>query len=60
MRLYLYGPLQARDSHIKEETLWDLAAQEKQAFEGALSVIDGLMTKTGTKDKYLQHFVDTL
>ncbi|TBU25646.1 hypothetical protein BD311DRAFT_852410, partial [Dichomitus squalens] len=44
----------------KEETIRDLEAQEAKAFEGAPSSVDGLATSTGTKDKYFQHFVDSL
>ena len=36
----------------------DLHDQEARIFSGAPSAVDGMGTRTGTKDKYLQHFID--
>ncbi|CDO70741.1 hypothetical protein BN946_scf184798.g56 [Trametes cinnabarina] len=44
----------------KAEALEALAKQEARAFEGAPSAVDHMATETGTKDKYLQHFLDKL
>ncbi|KAI0365438.1 hypothetical protein BV20DRAFT_925278, partial [Pilatotrama ljubarskyi] len=52
--------LQAGRPRTKAETLEQLSKQERRAFEGAPSAVDGLATETGVKDKYLLHFVNKL
>ncbi|KAI0739792.1 hypothetical protein C8Q80DRAFT_1357527 [Daedaleopsis nitida] len=48
------------EARTKEATLDTLHTQWKAALRGAPSSVDKLATETGTKDKYLQHFVDIL
>ncbi|KAI0633449.1 hypothetical protein C8Q77DRAFT_1217845 [Trametes polyzona] len=52
--------LQEGKARYKSETIRDLAEQERRAFEGAPSAVEGLATESGTKDKYLQYFIDAL
>ncbi|EIN04249.1 hypothetical protein PUNSTDRAFT_76480, partial [Punctularia strigosozonata HHB-11173 SS5] len=44
----------------KAETIRNLEAQLKRVLEGAPSAVNHMATETGTKDKYLQHFIDQL
>lgn len=45
---------------VKDRTLADLAAQHERVMGGAPSAVDAMATKSGTKDKYYQHFVDQI
>ncbi len=51
---------QAGSPRTKSQTLQDLHEQEERAFGGAPSSIAEMGTRTGTKDKYFQHFVNEL
>ncbi|KAJ7460521.1 hypothetical protein B0H11DRAFT_1923926 [Mycena galericulata] len=44
----------------KEETIADLNAQLQRAIDGAPSAVDDMATESGSKDKYIQHFLDKL
>ncbi|EIN08604.1 hypothetical protein PUNSTDRAFT_28808, partial [Punctularia strigosozonata HHB-11173 SS5] len=44
----------------KAETIRNLEAQLKRVLDGAPSAVNHLATETGTKDKYLQYFIDQL
>ncbi|KAJ7697712.1 hypothetical protein B0H17DRAFT_855105, partial [Mycena rosella] len=44
----------------KDQIVADLTAQLKRAIDGAPSALDDMATECGSKDKYLQYFLDKL
>ncbi|OSD07171.1 hypothetical protein PYCCODRAFT_1358838 [Trametes coccinea BRFM310] len=52
--------LTAGKPRCKAQTVRDLNAQAERAFSGAPSSVEAMATETGTKDRYFQHFVETL
>ncbi|KAI0739725.1 hypothetical protein C8Q80DRAFT_1112112, partial [Daedaleopsis nitida] len=52
--------LQEGDPRTKEQTIRVLEEQQARVMAGAPSAINEMGTKTGVKDKYLQHFVDEI
>ncbi|KAJ6489298.1 hypothetical protein C8R47DRAFT_1215648 [Mycena vitilis] len=44
----------------RDGTIADLTAQLERAVGGAPSAVDDMATESGSKDKYLQHFLDKL
>ncbi|KAJ6452472.1 hypothetical protein C8R45DRAFT_1223516 [Mycena sanguinolenta] len=47
-------------SRTREKTIADLTAQLNRAIDGAPSAADDMATETGSKDKYLQYFLEKL